>query len=143
MSLKGITGDDDVLFADDISILITETNYENLNQKFRLTSDVTSRWFKANQLVLNLMKTNIIKCSPLHFLQSQLITEHNNTTVSEVHDTEFLGVQIDNQLNWKCHIDQILPELSTAGFVMRQLFYILNLKTLRMATLLTSFNHQK
>jgi len=63
------------------------------------------------------MKTNIIKFSPSHFLQSQLITEHNNSTISEVPNTKFLGVQIDNHVNWKCHTDQILPKLSTAGFV--------------------------
>lgn len=63
------------------------------------------------------MKTNIIKFSPLHFFQSQLITEHSNTTISEVPDTRFLGVQIDSHLTWKCHIDQILQKLSTAGFV--------------------------
>jgi hypothetical protein len=79
------------------------------------------------------MKTNIIKSSPSHFFQSQLINEHNNTTISEVPDTKFLGVQIDNHLNCKCHIDQILPKLSTAGFVIRQLFYVINLKTLQMA----------
>ena len=54
------------------------------------------------------MKTNIIKCSPSHFLCSHLITEHNRTTISEVPETKFLGVQIDNHLNWKCHIDRIL-----------------------------------
>jgi len=42
-----------VLFADDSRILITEKNYENLNQKIRLTLNCTSRCFKANQLVLN------------------------------------------------------------------------------------------
>ena len=68
-----------VLFVDDTSILITEKKYENLNQKIRLTVDCTSRWFKANQLLLNLMKTNVIKFSPLHFLQLQLITEHIDT----------------------------------------------------------------
>jgi len=78
-----------LLFADDTSILITENKYENLNQKIRLTLDCTSRWFKANKLVLNLMKTNIIKFPPSHFLQLQLIIEHNNTTVSEVPDTIF------------------------------------------------------
>jgi len=45
----------------------------------------------------------------------------------------FLGVQIDNHFNWTCHIDQILPELSIAGFVIGQLFYVLNLKILQMA----------
>jgi len=79
------------------------------------------------------MKRNIIKFSPSHFLQSQLITEHNNTTKSEVVDTKFLSVQIDNHLNWKCHMDPILPKLSIAGFVIRQLFYVLNLKTLQKA----------
>jgi len=60
-----------VLFADDTSILITEKkNCENLNQKIRLTLDCTSRWFKANHLLLNLMKNNIIKFSPSHFLHS-------------------------------------------------------------------------
>jgi hypothetical protein len=105
---------------------------KNLNQKIEFASDCSNRWFKAKQLVLNLIKTNIIKLSPSHFPQSQLITEYNNTK-SEVPDTKFLGVQIDNHLNWKCHIDQILPKLSTAGFVIRELFYTLNLKTLQMA----------
>jgi len=122
-----------VLFAHDTSILITEKNYENLNQMIRHVLDCTSRWFKANQLVFNLMKTNITKFSPSHFVLSQLISDHNSTTISEVPDTKFLGVQTDNHLNWKCHIDQILPKLSTVVFVTRQLFYVLNLKALRMA----------
>jgi hypothetical protein len=122
-----------MLFADDTSILITEKNYENINQKFKFTIDCSNRRFKANQLVLNLMKTNIIKFSPSHFPQSQLITEHNNTTISAVTNTKFLGVKVDNHFNWKFHIDQIFPKVSNVGFVIRQLFHILNLKTLRMA----------
>ena len=115
-----------MLFADDTSILITENNYEDLNQMLKLALDCSNRWFKANQLVLNLTKTNIIKFSPSHFFQPQLIIDHNNTTISEVPSTKFLGVQIDNHLIWKCHIDQILPKLSTASFVIRQLSYIMD-----------------
>jgi hypothetical protein len=85
------------------------------------------------------MKTNIIKFSPSHFPQPQLINEHNNTTISAVRNTKFLGVQIDNHLNWKCHVQYILPKLSIASFVIRQLFYVLNLKTLQM-TYFSYFN---
>jgi hypothetical protein len=47
-----------VLFADDTNWYINyRKNCENLNQKIRFTLDCTSRWFKASQLVLNLMKT--------------------------------------------------------------------------------------
>jgi hypothetical protein len=63
------------------------------------TLDCSNRWFKANQLFLNLMKTNIIKFLPSHFPQPQLITEHNNNTIRAVPNTKFLGVQIDNHLN--------------------------------------------
>jgi hypothetical protein len=42
-------------------------------------------------------------------------------------------VQIDDNLNWKCHIDWILPKLRFTGFVISRAFYVLNLKTLRMA----------
>ena len=122
-----------MLYADDTSILITENNYEDLNQTIKLALDCSNRWFKANQLVLNLTKTNIIKFSPSNFFQPQLILDHNNTIISEVPSTKFLGVQIDNHLNWKCHIDQILPKLSTVSFVNRQLSYILDLETLRIA----------
>ena len=80
------------------------------------------------------MKTNIIKICPSFSPQPRLITEHNNTTVSAAPNARFLGVQIDSHLNWKSHIDQILPKLSTAGFVIRQLSYILNPKTLQWHT---------
>ena len=39
----------------------------------------------------------MITFSPSHFLQLQSITGHNNTTISEVPDAKFLGVQIDNR----------------------------------------------
>jgi len=79
------------------------------------------------------MKTNIIQFSPSHVLHSGLITECSSTTISEVLETKFLGVQIDNHLIWKYHIDRILTKLSTASFVIRHLFYVLNLETLQMA----------
>jgi hypothetical protein len=50
---------------------------------------------------------------------------------SEMFETKFLGMQIDNQLNRKCHIDLILPKLSTAGFIIRKLLNVLNPEILR------------
>jgi hypothetical protein len=47
-------------------------------------------------------------------------------------ETKFLAMHIDNQLNWKCHIDLILPKLSTAGFIIRRLFHVLNPEILQM-----------
>ena len=44
---------------------------------------------------------------------------------------KFLGIQIDNHLNWKNHIDQIIPKLSAARYMVRQIYYICNNDILR------------
>jgi hypothetical protein len=36
--------------------------------------------------------------------------------IKESVNTKFLGLQIDNHLNWKYHIDQIVPKLSGACY---------------------------
>jgi len=38
---------------------------------------------------------------------------------SQAKGTKFGGLHIDNHMNWKQHIDQILPKLSAAHFVIR------------------------
>ena len=43
-----------------------------------------------------------------------------------------LGIQINNHLNWKSHIDEIIPKLSAACFAVRKLFHILNIDALWM-----------
>jgi hypothetical protein len=40
-------------------------------------------------------------------------------------------MQIDNHLNWKNHIDQILHKLGAACFAVRKLFHTLNIDVLR------------
>lgn len=58
--------------------------------------------------------------------------EYANKLINETISTRFLGMQINNYLNWKKHIDQILPKPSTACFSIRRLFHIPNIDVLRM-----------
>jgi hypothetical protein len=50
--------------------------------------------------------------------KDQILTETNNRM--------FLGLQLDNHLTWKIRINQLLHKLSTACFVVRRLFHVLN-----------------
>jgi hypothetical protein len=54
--------------------------------------------------------------------------------IKETTSIKFLGVQIDNHLTWKSHINQIIPKLSDACFAVRKLFHILNLDALQMVS---------
>jgi hypothetical protein len=66
-----------------------------------------SKWFTANKLFLNLYKTNIIKFITKNLPQYPLNTGCNDDHIEAGVKTKFLGLQIDDHLNWKTHIQEI------------------------------------
>jgi hypothetical protein len=78
-----------------------------------------SKWFAANKLALNLDKINIIKFLTINVPQCPLSIEYNDKYIEESAQTKFLGLQIDNHLSWKNHIDQLIPKLSGAWEVVQ------------------------
>jgi hypothetical protein len=57
---------------------------------------------------------------------------HNDNIIDEVKSTKFLGTHIDNHLNWKNHVEKILPKSSAACFSLRKLIHNLNPDILHM-----------
>jgi hypothetical protein len=90
----------------------------------------TANWFKANKLVLNINKTNIINFAPKQSANPLMAVSFDNTVKNEVPVIKFLGIQIVNKLNWKSHVEHILPKLSSAIFVIRSLSYFMSSETL-------------
>jgi hypothetical protein len=50
--------------------------------------------------------------------------------MNEVPVIKCLGVQMDNELSWKSHVEYILPKLSSAIFIIWILSYFFSLNTL-------------
>jgi hypothetical protein len=121
-----------ILFADDTSVIVTDKDYNSFEQKTYLALTSLDRWFRVNQLVLNITKTNVIKFTPVTSVNVPLDTYYKDNLIDEVKSTKFLGMYIDNHMNWKNHIEQIPPKLSVACFSIRTLTYTLNLDNLRM-----------
>jgi hypothetical protein len=88
-------------------------------------------WFTANKLVLNLDKTNIMKFIMNNSLHSALRIGCKEKYIEKMVKTKFLGLHIDNHLNWKNHIDQMIPKLSRACYAVRLIFHISNVATLK------------
>jgi hypothetical protein len=65
-------------------------------------------------LVLNINKTNIINFAPKQSAIPLLEVSFDNIDINEVPEITFLEIQIDNSLNWKSHVEYILPKLSSA-----------------------------
>jgi hypothetical protein len=78
-----------------------------------------NKWIKANKLTLNFDKTNFMKFCTTFKNCVNLSIGYIDKIIEEVETTKFLGLQVDNNLNWKIHIQYIIPKLSSARFAMR------------------------
>jgi len=56
---------------------------------------------------------------------------YKDKCIEEAENLKFLGIQIDIRLNWRNHIEQIIPLLSVACYVVRKMYHICNNDTLR------------
>jgi hypothetical protein len=79
----------------------------------------SNKLIKANKLTLNFDKTDFMKFFTSNKTFVNLNIEYDNKTIEEVETAKFLGLQIDNNLNWKTHIQYVIPKLSSACFTMR------------------------
>jgi len=49
------------MFADDTIVFISKNNYDDFKEAFNLDLSHISKWFDANQIILNVEKTNIVR----------------------------------------------------------------------------------
>jgi len=73
------------MFADDISILVFHTKYDDFIKVFNLVLLHVSKWFQTNQSILNVEKTSTVRVNPNKFSHyplnlvyaDQVLTEFN------------------------------------------------------------------
>jgi hypothetical protein len=107
---------------------------KNLDDFCMLSNRVVShmsKWFAVHKLAPNLDKTNIIKFITNNWPQCPLRIGYNDKYIEETIHTKFLGLQTDNHLNWKNHINQLIQKLSGACYAVRSLLHISNADTLK------------
>jgi hypothetical protein len=93
-----------ILFSDDNSVKISSRKFKDLCSMSNLILSYTIKWFLDNNLVLNLDKMNIMKMIMKNSSHSAVHTCYEEKYIEETMNTKFLGLQIDNHINWKNHV---------------------------------------
>ena len=97
-----------IMFADDTNLFYSDRNIKNLFEKMNIELQKVSEWLRANKLSINIGKTNFLlfhKSRDKDNLPLKLpILEINNVPIKRISATKFLGVQIDENINWTQHI---------------------------------------
>jgi hypothetical protein len=121
-----------VMYADDTSVLITQKNEADLQDKVKLVLASMMEWFSANGLVLNMEKTNIMKSTPSNRLNMAFQIIHQDKLLTEINHTKLLGMELNKNINWKSHIQKLLPKLGSACYLIRRMSPFCNLSTIKM-----------
>ena len=120
-----------ILYADDTSFIIVNSNSMNMNQDLKLVLEITQKWFKSNIMLLNYYQT-----TSMHFFsnisyRSVVNTQSTDCKINLTNSIKFLGITIDSSLTWNKHIDRTNSKLNSLGYILRSLRSVLSLKIIK------------
>jgi hypothetical protein len=114
-----------ILFADDSTSIVKCDNPVMYEKEINNTLSDIILWLKNNNLKINLTKTNI-----MHFYQriqhNEININYEANKIETVTVTKFLGLNVDSQLTWKFHINEVSKKLSKSAFALRKLSKIVD-----------------
>ena len=92
-----------ILFADDTYLVLADNNLLRLEYKVNFQLQLVDEWLRKNKFTLNLSKTTY-----LLFNKQLHVPIINQKKISKSDSVKYLGVWIDDKLNWSAHIHALL-----------------------------------
>jgi len=120
-----------VLFADDTSIIITDTNRRDFNVNANQMFQDINIWLKVNLLTLNLNKTQYLEFRTKNYYNVNTHIKYDQECITSASEIKFLGLTIDDTLSWKQHIEQVLNKICTACYALGNITRIVPIDKLR------------
>ncbi|GBP40288.1 Probable RNA-directed DNA polymerase from transposon BS [Eumeta japonica] len=121
-----------VLFADDTSLLFKvkrqQPTYDDVNNAI----SKVEKWFTANNLLLNEMKTKCIRFSLPNVRHGSGTISVRNKELEFVNSTVFLGITLDDRLQWGPHISKLAKRLSSAAYAVKKMRNLSDVETARL-----------
>ena len=107
------------LFADDALITISGSNEKDIFEKLQQDLDSLYKWLCINKLKINIEKTKYMIITRKNNFEAFSLTI-NNTILERVESIMYLGIHIDNKLNFNDHIDYTISKIAKQiGFLKR------------------------
>lgn len=109
------------LFADDTTMTCADSNYVNLMEKTNLALSKLHNWTIDNRLSFNTDKTTALLFSNRIFdVITPSLLNVNCSPVFFANSVKFLGVKVDDRLNFSIHVNYICSKLAkTIGLLFR------------------------
>ena len=100
------------LFADDTSLFYSSTNQTEATEIINSELDNISQWLAANKLSLNVGKSKLLIFNKKKDFNCDLNIKLHGQILEEVDHAKYLGVLVDNKLNWNFQINAVKLKLA-------------------------------
>ena len=118
-----------ILFADDTTLQLSGTNLNELYKQTNMELDNLADWFKANKLTLNISKTKYMIFRDKSVIDSLLnnMLSIDGQYIERIgkgcgeESFKFVGINLDESLSWKHHINIIRNKVAGATYALSKL----------------------
>ena len=123
-----------IMYADDTCFLMNGTDLHKLIKQLNVELDSLCTWFKSNKLSLNTQKTFYMifhraRLKSIDGINNDVIMDNN--ALIKVNSIKYIGVIIDNKLNWIDHITYVKNKISKGLGIMYKARRYLHKSSLR------------
>ena len=119
------------LFADDTFLSLSCQKKADLQKKANIEIENIRKWLFANKLTLNVDKSKFMIISRRRDANHSFSLKINGEAVGRCSTYKYLGLIIDDKLDWKSHVNYICKKVSKACGILSKLRHCINLDTLR------------
>ena len=125
--IKASSKFDFILYADDTTLVSTLENFGTLNNVAELENAINceiskiSSWLVSNMLVLNVAKSKLMLFFKSPKRPPKLTLTINGDIIEQVEEFNFLGITVDQNVNWDAHITKISIKLARVIGILHKL----------------------
>lgn len=123
------------LFADDSTLHSSNSDIQHIRNVLQESITNISDWCHANRMALHPKKTKSMLITTRQKHQRQPLSldlRHGTSDIAQVHEHRVLGVVIDDELNWRSHIETVSKRVSKNLFLLNKLWYFVPTDALKM-----------
>ena len=107
-----------IQFADDTTLYYADKSLDVLKCCIEHDLKIIMDWFRANSLTLNIEKTKYLLFAPTN-KKKTINLMIDNCIIKPSNHTKFLGVILDDKLEWTHHVKNVLTKMKQNSSLMR------------------------
>jgi len=123
--------DNTILFADYMSIVISNIIIEEFKTNINSVMTEIINWFQSNLLTLICDRTYFLQFLTKNQNKIKIQIIASNSIITSIKDTKFLCLIIDSTLSWRDHIVGLTSTIYKACYAIRAIKYFMPLDVLR------------